>query len=267
MKPIAILTTLALLTACGGRPMRAGAAAEAPANAPVQPVEYTYRVVNAYPHPVESYTQGLFWADGVLWEGTGEHGRSKLQRLDTATGGAEVVARLPRSEFGEGIALHDGRIFQLTWQSNTAHVYDAATGRPLRDFRYAGEGWGLTSDGERLYMTDGSSTLYTVDPETFRRTGRKTVTCEGRPVPMLNELEWIEGRIWANVYTTDRIVIIDPATGTVEGIVDLRGLLPAEETDYTTDVLNGIAYDPAAKRIFVTGKRWPKLYEIEILPR
>ena len=264
MKPIAILTTLALLTACGGRAMRAGDPARTETKAPV---EYTYRIVRSYPHPVESYTQGLFWADGTLWEGTGEHGRSLLQRLDTATGRPTVGARLPRSEFGEGIALHDGRIYQLTWQSNTAHVYDAATGRPLRDFRYPGEGWGLPSDGERLYMTDGSATLYTIDPETFRRTDRKTVTCEGRPVPLLNELEWIEGRIWANVYTTDRIVVIDPATGTVEGIVDLRGLLPAEETDYTTDVLNGIAYDPATKRIFVTGKRWPKLYEIEILPR
>lgn len=262
MKRFTLLTALALLAACGGRASRAG---QPTAEAPQSPVQYTYRVVRAYPHAVESYTQGLFWADGVLWEGTGEHGRSHLQRLDTTTGRPTIVASLPRTEFGEGIALHDGRIYQLTWQSNTAHVYDAATARPLRDFRYAGEGWGLTSDGERLYMTDGSSTLYTVDPETFRRTGRRTVTCEGRPVPMLNELEWIEGRIWANVYTTDRIVIIDPATGKVEGIVDLEGLLPDEERDYTTDVLNGIAYDSASKRIFVTGKRWPKLYEIEIL--
>ncbi len=264
MKTIPILTILALLTACGGRATRAGQPAPAEAK---PPVEYTYRVVKAFPHSRESYTQGLYWADGELWEGTGELGHSKLQRLDTASGRATVVASLPRTEFGEGIALHDGRIYQLTWQSNTAHVYDAATGRPLRDFRYPGEGWGLTSDGERLYMTDGSSTLYTVDPETFRRTGRKTVTCEGRPVVLLNELEWIEGRIWANVYTTDRIVVIDPATGVVEAIVDLAGLLPAEETDYTTDVLNGIAYDPDAKRIFVTGKRWPKLYEIELVAR
>lgn len=264
MKRLTLLIALALLVACGGRATRAGQPA---AEAPQPPARYTYRVVRAYPHAVESYTQGLFWADGTLWEGTGEYGHSRLQRLDTLMGRPTVVATLPRSEFGEGIALHKGRIYQLTWQSNTAHVYDAATARPLRDFRYAGEGWGLTSDGERLYMTDGSSTLYTVDPETFRRTGRKTVTCEGRPVPMLNELEWIEGRIWANVYTTDQIVVIDPATGRVEAIVDLAGLLPADETAPDTDVLNGIAYDPAAKRIFVTGKRWPKLYEIEILPQ
>ena len=184
---------------------------------------------------------------------------------DLATGRTEVLFRLPRSEFGEGIALVGGELFQLTWQSNTAHVYDPEKRTGLRDHRYAGEGWGLTTDGEKLYMTDGTANLYTIDPATFRRERRTTVTLRGEPVELLNELEWIDGRIWANVYTTDQIVIIDPATGRVEGIVDLRGLLPDEDRTPGTDVLNGIAYDAATGRIFLTGKNWSKLFEIELV--
>jgi len=265
MKRIAIIVVpLLLLASCGGSTARNRRTKAAPAPAPV---EYSYVVRNVYPHPTTSYTQGLQYADGTLWEGTGLQGASALQRLDLETGRATVVARLPRAEFGEGIAVLGGRIYQLTWQSNTAHVYDAATGEKLRDFRYPGEGWGLTTDGEKLYMSDGSANIHTLDPETFRREKRVTVTCEGRPVGFINELEWIDGKIWANVYTTDRIVIVDPATGVVEGIVDLAGLLPDEERGPETDVLNGIAYDAEGRRIFVTGKNWPKLYEIEIRER
>ena len=179
------------------------------------------------------------------------------------------MARLPRSEFGEGIALLGGKLYQLTWQSNTAHVYSLEDGklRKIRDFRYPGEGWGLTTDGEKLYMSDGTSTIHTVDPATFRREKRVTVTYKGAPVEYLNELEWIGGKIWANVYTTDQIVVIDPATGVVEGVVDLTGLLSETEMTATTDVLNGIAYDAEGDRIFVTGKNWPKLYEIEIIEK
>lgn len=263
-----------LLISCGGNaartrgvaaPQRHGSAAHA--EAPAAPREYTYRVKAVHPHPATAYTQGLLWADGLLWEGTGQYGASLIRKTDLATGRSEEFARLPREEFGEGIALVGGELFQLTWQNNTAHVYDAATGRKLRDHRYPGEGWGLATDGERLYMSDGSATISTVDPATFRRGKRTTVTLEGRPVPYLNELEWIDGKLWANVYTTDRIVIIDPATGRVEGIVDLEGLLPEEDYGPGTDVLNGIAHDPATGRIFVTGKNWPKLFEIEILPK
>ena len=158
------------------------------------------------------------------------------------------------------------KLYQLTWQSNTAHVYSLENGKlqKIRDFRYPGEGWGLTTDGEKLYMSDGTATIHTVDPATFRREKRVTVTYKGAPVEYLNELEWIGGKIWANVYTTDQIVVIDPATGVVEGVVDLAGLLPETEMTATTDVLNGIAYDAEGDRIFVTGKNWPKLYEIEI---
>lgn len=218
-----------------------------------------------HPHSTTAYTQGLQYADGYLWEGTGQYGESVVRRVEIETGEGEVLFSLPRSEFGEGITLLDGRLYQLTWQSNTAHVYDLATRRKIRDHRYAGEGWGLTTDGEKLYMSDGTASIRTIDPETFRRERTTTVTYKGEPVQFLNELEWIEGKIWANVYTSDRIAIIDPRTGVVEGVVDLSGLLPEEEITPSTDVLNGIAYDPATKRIFVTGKNWSKLFEIEII--
>lgn len=266
MRTIPILTLAVLLaTACGASASRSGARQQTVAAQSVAPKIYSYRVKAVYPHPTTDYTQGLQFVDGVMWEGTGQHGRSIVRRTDLATGRNEVVASLPRSEFGEGIALLDGKLYQLTWQSNTAHVYDVATGRKLRDHRYPGEGWGLTTDGRKLYMSDGTASIHTVDPETFRREGRITVTCEGHPVPYLNELEWIDGRIWANVYTTDRIVRIDPATGVVDAIIDLAGLLPESDREPDTDVLNGIAYDAATGRIFVTGKNWPKLFEIELI--
>lgn len=267
--PILLFSVL-LLAACGGsaaRAKRPGAKAQAAAE--VQPKEYAYRVVAAYPHSTTAYTQGLQYVDGLLWEGTGQHGESVVQTTDLKTGKTEVLARLPRSEFGEGITLLGDRLYQLTWQSNTAHVYAVENGklRKIRDHRYPGEGWGLTTDGEKLYMSDGTATIHTVDPATFRREKRTTVTYKGAPVDYLNELEWIGGKIWANVYTTDQIVIVDPATGVVEGVVDLTGILPEKEVTETTDVLNGIAYDAAADRIFVTGKNWPKLFEIELIEK
>ena len=254
-----VLLSGLLLASCGGNQVRA----KRPA-APAEPKEYTYGVRAVHPHPATSYTQGLQYADGRLWEGTGQHGESVVQTLDLATGRAEVFARLPKEDFGEGIALLDGKVYQLTWQSNKAYVYDLETGKKIKEFRYPGEGWGLTTDGQKLYMSDGTATIHTVDPATFRREKRVTVTYKGAPVEYLNELEWIGGKIWANVYTTDQIVVIDPATGVVEGVVDLAGLLPETEMTATTDVLNGIAYDAEGDRIFVTGKNWPKLYEIEI---
>lgn len=266
MTKIAWIGLLAMtLAACSGRTKTLRT--ETPAATPAAPRTYTYRVIESYPHSTDSYTQGLLFADGVMWEGTGEYGHSRLQRIDLETGRTDVVATLPRSEFGEGIALLDGKIYQLTWENNKAYVYDAATGRQLRTFAYAGEGWGLTTDGERLYMSDGSEYLRILDPETFRVQRSVPVTFRGASVQLLNELEWIDGKIWANVYVTDQIVIIDPASGIVEGVIDLRGLLPDEEIAPDTDVLNGIAYDAASERIFVTGKRWSKLFEIEIIPQ
>ncbi len=259
---ITLLLSALLLVACGAGSARGKRPA---ASVPAEPKAYTYRIKAVYPHADTAYTQGLQYADGILWEGTGQYGQSALRKTDLATGRTEELARLPRTEFGEGIALLGGRLYQLTWQSNKAYVYDAATGARLREFRYPGEGWGLTTDGERLYLSDGTATIHTLDPETFRRGKRITVTCQGAPVRWLNELEWIDGRIWANVYTTDSIVIINPETGVVEGIVDLTGLLPDKDRTALTDVLNGIARDPETGRIFVTGKNWPKLFEIEII--
>lgn len=262
--PILILLWALLPAACGSNAARS----TKPAAQPVaEPVEYTYRVVATYPHLRTSYTQGLQFADGQLWEGTGQYGESVLQRTDLTTGRADVVAKLPNTEFGEGITVLGGKVYQLTWQSNKAYVYDTRTGEKLQEFRYPGEGWGLTTDGQQLYLSDGSENIYTLDPATFKRLKRTTVTLRGEPWRMLNELEWIDGKIWANVYTSDQIVIFDPATGVVEGIVDLTGLLPQADIDAQTDVLNGIAYDAATGRIFVTGKNWDKLFHIEILEK
>lgn len=230
----------------------------------VEPVRYGYNVRAVYPHLRSSYTQGLQFVDGVMWEGTGEWGESVLQRVDLESGSAEVLARLPRNEFGEGITVLGDKVYQLTWTNNTVHIYDR-DGNLLKDVHYSGEGWGLTSDGERLYMSNGTSKIYRVAPDSFKREGSFTVTLRGEPVQYINELEWIDGRIWANVYTTDYVVIINPESGVVEGIVDFSGLLAAEDTTADTDVLNGIAYDAATGRIFVTGKRWNKLFEVEIV--
>lgn len=245
---------------CGGN-----ANSRQPQTASIEPKHYTYEVIASYPHLTTSYTQGLQFVGGVMWEGTGQHGESRLQRIDLTTGKADVVAELPEADFGEGITLLGDKIYQLTWTSNKAYVYDLKSGRRIKIFRYPGEGWGLTTDGERLYMTDGSARLSTIDPETFKRTQSVTVTYNGNPLQLLNELEWIEGKIWANVYTTDKIVIIEPTTGVVEGVIDLEGLLPKSEQTPSTDVLNGIAYDSVEKRIFVTGKNWSKLFEIKII--
>lgn len=265
-----LLLAATLLSGCGSSPARSRKApktntVEKPAP---EPRQYSYRIKAVYPHSTQAYTQGLLWHDGRLWEGTGQNGESVVQTLSLETGESRVLTRLPRSEFGEGIAILGDELFQLTWQSNTVHVYRITEGgrlEKIRDHRYPGEGWGITTNGRKLYMSDGSSNLYTVDPATFRREGHVTVTFRGEPVSFLNELEWIDGRIWANVYTTDQIVIIDPATGRIEGVVDLTGLLPDEDRTPKTDVLNGIAWNPDAKRLFVTGKNWCKLFEIEII--
>ena len=232
--------------------------------APVEPVLYGYNIKAVYPHLRSSYTQGLQFVDGELWEGTGEWGESKLQKVDLQSGKAEVLAHLPKSEFGEGITVLGDKVYQLTWTNNTVHIYDLQ-GKHLQDVRYPGEGWGLTSDGTKLYMSDGTERIFRIDPETFKREATLVVTMRGEAVQYLNELEWIDGKIWANVYTTDYVVIINPATGVVEGLVNFQGLLPREDENGDTDVFNGIAYDEATGRIFVTGKRWPKLFEVEIV--
>lgn len=244
--------------ACSSQPKRTTAVPQI-----VEPVKYTYNIKAIYPHDTNSYTQGLQFVDGVLWEGTGEWGKSALQKVDLKSGRAEVLASLPKSEFGEGITVLGDKVYQLTWTNNKVHVYDLQ-GNHLKDMRYVGEGWGLTSDGESLYMSNGTTDIYKMNPETFKREGKITVTMRGEAVNFINELEWIDGKIWANVYTTDYVVIINPQTGIVEGLIDFTGLLKPEDVTERTDVLNGIAYDAEGKRIFVTGKLWNKLFEIEI---
>jgi glutaminyl-peptide cyclotransferase len=226
-----------------------------------------YRSLAVHPHDPAAFTQGLVYADGVLLEGTGLHGRSSLREVELATG--RVVRSRPLAErhFGEGIALVDDRVYQLTWRSGVCIVYDRGTFRPVGSFAYRGEGWGIANDGERLVMSDGSADLVFRDPSTFAEIGRVTVRDGGAPVARLNELEWVGGEIWANVWLSDRIARIDPASGCVLAWIDLAGILTADlRGDRRVDVLNGIAHDPASGRVWVTGKLWPALFEIAVDP-
>lgn len=221
-----------------------------------------YRVVNEYHHDRGAFTQGLVYADGVLFEGTGRYGESTLRRVDLATGEVLQSRALAPEYFGEGIALLGDRIYQLTWKTQTAFVYDRETFDPLGTFSYPTEGWGLTTDGERLIMSDGTSRLVFRDPETFAEIGALDVRDDDQPIPYLNELEYVDGEIWANVWQSDFIARIDPATGRVTGWINLTGLLGSGARRAV--VLNGIAHDPATGRIFVTGKLWPRIFEIEL---
>lgn len=228
--------------------------------------QMTYEVVNAYPHDSAAFTQGLIYMDGVLYESTGLYGQSSVREVDLETGAVLQLASPPGEVFGEGLTDWDETLVQLTWQDGVGFVYNRADFTTLDTFNYATEGWGLTQDGEQLIMSDGSATLYFLDPETFEVRSTLEVSDQGKPVIMLNELEYIRGEIFANIWRTDRIARIDSETGNVTGWIDLSGLLPDEEKTANTNVLNGIAYDPASDRLFVTGKLWPKLYEIRLVP-
>ena len=223
-----------------------------------------HTVVRSYPHDSQAYTQGLIYRDGFLYESTGLNGRSSVRRVRLDTG--EVVQQKPVDTryFGEGMTDWAGSLIQLTWQTNVAFVYNRQTFALENTFTYPGEGWGLTHDGKRLIMSDGTAALRFLAPATYQELSRVTVTASGRRVDQLNELEFIKGEVWANVYQTDRIAIINPATGRVRAWLELTGLLPAGSLGH--DVLNGIAYDAAGDRIFVTGKLWPRLFEIRVPP-
>jgi glutamine cyclotransferase len=241
------------------------AATRTPTSTPT-PYQYSYLVVNEYPHDPRAFTQGLVFEDGYLYEGTGLYGSSSLRRVALETGEVQQMLELPSQYFGEGIAIYDGnKIAQLTWRSEVGFVYDKTDFDLLDQFTYASEGWGLTYDGSRLIMSDGTSTLHYLDPETLEEISTAEVVDADGPVERLNELEYINGYIYANVWTTDRIAIIDPTTGHVTAWIDLEGLLSPEEAE-EADVLNGIAYDAGADRLFVTGKLWPSLFEIELVP-
>ena len=240
-----------------------GCSAVKPAPAIPQPiVVYTYKIVNTFPHDQQAYTQGLAFDNGVLYEGTGGYGSSVLRRVDLASGSVLQEYRLPANYFGEGITLCGDTLVQLTWQSHAGFVYDKNSFKQLREFSYPTEGWGITYDGSHIIMSDGSSRLYFLNPENFNTTGYIEAHDKNGPVNMLNELEYVGGRIFANVWTTDKIVILDPADGSVTGWLDLSGLREKGRFNSSVDVLNGIAYDAKSNRMFVTGKLWPILFEI-----
>jgi glutamine cyclotransferase len=227
---------------------------------------YDYEVIATYPHDPRAYTQGLQYVDGLLYEGTGLYGSSSLRRVDLATGAVGQQIDLADEYFGEGIVVIEDRIYQLTWQSHVAFLYDRESFELLDQFSYPTEGWGLTFDGQDLIMSDGSSTLFRRNPDTFEEIGRIEVRDGTQAVNLLNELEYIDNSIWANIWQTDEIVIINPSSGRVTGRIDLRGLLPSE-AEAAAEVLNGIAYDETNDRVFVTGKFWPTLFEIRLVPR
>lgn len=228
---------------------------------------YGYRIVNRYSHDPEAFTQGLVFVDGFLFEGTGLRGRSSLRKVDLLTGRILQYRNLPAHFFGEGITVYHNKVIQLTWRSHQGFVYDKDTFQLLGTFPYPTEGWGITHDGEHLIMSDGTSTLYFLDPHTYKEMRRINVRNPGGPVSNLNELEYVQGLILANIWRTDMIVQISPDTGDIVGWIDLRGLLGPEDRFHRVDVLNGIAYDQRNDRLFVTGKLWPSLFEIELIPR
>lgn len=235
--------------------------------------EYTYQIVHTYPHDPTAFTEGLFYLNGFLYESTGLNDQSSIRKVKPETGEVVQKRELSGDYFGEGIINWKDRIYQMTYTTQVGFIYDLATFTPKGEFHYPGQGWAFTSDGKHIYM-DGSRDVHAdasdpeiriLDPETLQETGRITVTDQGRPVPNINELEWVKGEIYANIWQTDRIARIDPKTGKVVGWIDCTGLLTPADRNSETDVLNGIAYDAAGDRLFITGKRWPKLFEIRLV--
>lgn len=253
MRTSTAIAALVLASAC------TGAAAAIPV--------YGFIVKNTYPHDPQAFTQGLFFRDGQLFETTGLTGRSTLRRLDLKTGKVLQKADLPANVFGEGSTAVGNTILGLTWQSKTGYVFDARTFTMKGKFSYEGEGWGLASDAQYVYMSDGSASIRVLDPVSLKEVRRVQVTAEGKPIDSLNELEVVDGELYANVWGTDVIARIDPGSGKVTGWIDLSNLLPREKrgTNSADAVLNGIAWDGKHKKLYVTGKFWPKLFEIELV--
>jgi len=254
MKFLALFVTLSLAS-CGV------------AQAPAEPTPvYGYEVVATYPHDPNAFTQGLFWRDGLMFESTGLEGQSFIRKVRLETGEVLMHRNLASRYFGEGIVDWKDKLVQLTWQNRVGFSYDIATFQPRGQFQYSGEGWALTRDDKRIIMSDGTSELRFLDPETLAETGRITVTDGGAQIAQLNELEWVKGEVFANIWQTDRIARIDPTTGKVTGWIDLKGILkPTAPLTRQPDVLNGIAYDAAGDRLFVTGKFWPAIYQIKLV--
>jgi glutamine cyclotransferase len=231
----------------------------------IVPDNYGFRIKNVFPHDPGAYTQGLAYHDGWLYEGTGKRGRSSLRKIKLSTGEIIGTLSLASELFGEGVCIFNDKIIQLTWTSRVGFVYDLASFKFIKKINYPTQGWGLTTDGKQLIMSDGSEKIYFLEPDYFTEQARIEVYDHDGPVINLNELEYINGEIWANVYQTDKIVRIDPETGKVLAWINLGGLLPQKDYSRETEVLNGIAYDEINKRLFVTGKMWPKLFHIELV--
>jgi glutaminyl-peptide cyclotransferase len=253
---IPIVRALRLLLACCAL-ISAGAGAAVP--------RYEYEVVHTYPHDATAFTEGLFYLNGFLYESTGLEEHSSIRKVRLETGAVLQKVDVPAQYFGEGIVDWHGQLISLTWKSEVGFVYDLATFKLQRRFHYKGEGWALTRDDSEIIMSDGTPQLRFLDPKTLKETHRIQVTLEGKPISNVNELEWVKGEIYANVWQTNSVLRIDPANGQVVGVISLAGLL--KRTDIVpgqTDVLNGIAYDAKGDRLFVTGKNWPKLFEIRL---
>ena len=264
----AVLVLILLIAAGTGdsRPISAGAFLAGLQKSPAMPERLSYRLVKTHPHDSKAFTQGLVFRDGFLYEGTGQYGSSALRKLDLETGRVVKEKALSRQYFGEGIAILGDRIYQLTWYAAKVFVYDLDSFELLHTLRYpiAVEGWGLTTDGRDLIMGDGSSELFYFDPGTFALKKRLKVTLNDSPVTNINELEYVDGVIYANVWQTDFIIRTDPRSGKVTGVADLRELAPVQYRGHVDYVLNGIAYDPGSGHLLVTGKMWPQLFEIEL---
>jgi glutamine cyclotransferase len=230
----------------------------------IAPKKYGYKVIRTYPHDKDAFTQGLFYDNGELFEGTGQESGSTLREVELETGKVIRQHNLDDSLFGEGIALYRNRIYQVTWKSKVGFVYDKSDFKLINKIYYPTQGWGLTTMNDKIVMSDGSNVLYFYEPDMFTVISKIEVYDNEKKRDSLNELEYINGEIWANIWINDHIARIDPATGKVLGYINLKGILPPSDRDANTDVLNGIAYDKAGNRIFVTGKNWPKLFEIKV---
>jgi glutaminyl-peptide cyclotransferase len=261
-----VLAALWMAHASGPTPAAPPPAAPVAVPAVSGPQPLRIDVLAVHPHDPQAYTQGLVWHRGELYESDGLYGKSSLRRVDPATGTVRQQIAIEPRIFAEGLALVGERLIQLTWREGLAPVYDRATFRHLADFHYEGEGWGLCYDGKRLVMSDGSDRLFFRDPQTFALQGSVAVTREGVPVTQLNELECVDGEVWSNVWQTDDILRIDPRSGRVTGVAEATGLLTPEDRAGGAEVLNGIAYDPATRRFWITGKLWPKMFEVRFAP-
>ncbi|HEV2705856.1 MAG TPA: glutaminyl-peptide cyclotransferase [Pyrinomonadaceae bacterium] len=243
---------------------RTGNAAASASPREAEPPVYGYEVVNTWPHDSKSFTQGLVFHDGAFLESAGQYGKSSLRRVELKTGKVLQETPVPPQFFAEGMTLFRGKIYQLTWEHHRGFIYDPVSFQKLGEFPYDGDGWGLTHDGESLILSDGTSQLRFIDPETFKVRRTINVVYRGQPVRQLNELEYVKGEIYANIWHEERIARIDPQTGKVLGWIDLTGIISRSELSDDEAVLNGIAYDEATGRLFVTGKLWPKIFEIRL---